>query len=98
MSESQENIIENSNGLLQSVTGPEAVEAFRLRAMLISLRFTIKTGMPVTRGFNIKKLVKEETGLNTNDLNKLEIALAKKLDETISKCSIITDGHQTNER
>lgn len=86
------NVIENSKGQLQSVRGPEAVQAFRLRTILVGLRFEAKTHMRMTRGRSCKALAKEETGLKTNDVAKLIEALEAKLDAQIGKCLVVTDG------
>lgn len=87
-----ENVIENSAGQLRQVSGPEAVKAFRLRTMLVGLKFEAKTGMRMTRGVSCKTLAKQETGLKTNKVEKLVEALQAKLDAQIDKCLVITDG------
>lgn len=87
-----DNVIENSNGQLRSVSGPEAMSAFRLRTLLVGLKFEAETGMRMTRGVSCKKLAKEETGLKTNNVEKLSQALGAKLDAQISKCLVVTDG------
>lgn len=87
-----ENVIENSNGELKSVSGPEAMAAFRLRTILVGLKFEAQTGMRMTRGMSCRTLAKQETGLKTNNVEKLTQALAARLDAQIGKCLVVTDG------
>lgn len=84
-----QNTITNSNGQLQSAVGPEATEAFRLRTIMVGLKFEATTGMQMTRGRSMKAIAKDVTGLRTNDVVKLLAGLQAKLDEQLSRVSIV---------
>jgi hypothetical protein len=87
--------VKNENGQLRSVSGPYAVEAFRLKAIILGLAFKRKTGLEITRGVRIMKLAKETTGLKTNDYDKLDAALKMMFNACLDRCEM--SSHQTPE-
>lgn len=71
-----ENIIKNNNGHLSSVSGDKAMEAFRLRLILISLRFRQDTGYDMDRRFKSIKIAQQATGLKTRNIPLVDRSLA----------------------
>lgn len=82
--------IENKNGRFVSATG-KGVDAFRLRALIVGLKFRQKTGFDMDRRVKTLKIAKAETGLKTNDIDRLISALVDKMNAVISECHVITD-------
>ena len=79
---------EGFNGPLGEVTlveGRDSMEVIRLATHVAALNFNIKTGYAITRGWSLK-LVKQTTGLKTNDklkhLARLEEMLAEAKNRT----------------
>lgn len=85
------NVIENENGEFRSARGPKAVEAFRLRTLIVGVQAEAK-GIRMNSRVNCTKVARAETGLKTRDRNKLIEALKKKLDAVLAECVIVTDG------
>lgn len=85
--------ITNSKGQLESCVGKDAVEAFRLRTIIVGVRAESK-GMRLTRGISCTKLAKELTGLKTNNREILMERLQAMLNEQISRCLVVENGEQ----
>lgn len=87
-----QNVISNSNGQLQSVTGEKAVDAFALRALIVALKFELNCpGMKMSR-ISALKVAKQRTGLKTNN-RALQIQRLKlMMEQTVSECAVVTDG------
>lgn len=83
--------ITNKNGQLESVVGPVAVDAFRLRVMISAVRLE-KSGMRASRGINATKLAQQTTGLKTKDRDALIKRLEEMLQQRVSECLVVTDG------
>lgn len=85
--------ITNTNGQFRSAVGPEAIEAVRIRTVMIGLKFEFEhPGMRMTRGRSMKAVAKDLTGLRTNNIVALLLALQTKLDAMLAQCTIVTDG------
>lgn len=84
------NIIENDKGQLRSLRGPKAIEALRLRTILVGLKSEAQ-GMRLTRHVSCTKLAKELTGLRTNDRAKLGAAIQMKLDAVVAECLVVDE-------
>lgn len=67
-------------GTVRSIDGPDAMELLRLITLQQALRFNMNTGMNVTRMFSMK-LVKQVTGLRTNDKKKQDDKLTDMITE-----------------
>jgi hypothetical protein len=81
-------ITNRANGELASCSGPHAVNAFRLRTMIIALRFREKTGFDLSR-VKVLPVAKAETGLKTNKIPVLIAAIEAKLAAEIDQCEIV---------
>ena len=85
------NVIENEGKEWRSITGPKAIEALRLRTILVGLK-TEATGMRLTRHVSCTQLAKQLTGLRTRDRAKLAAAVQARLDALLAEVLIINDG------
>lgn len=86
-----DNTITNANGLLQSCSGPVAVEAFRLRALISALKLEM-VGLKMSRGMSALAVAKRTTGLRTNDRAQQIARLRIMMQETVARCLVVTDG------
>ncbi len=89
---SNDSVITNRSGHLSSCTGPHAVNAFRLRTLIVALRFRQKTGMDIDRRVKVLSYAKRETGLRTNNIDTLIAAVEVKLADAVAQCDVVTDG------
>lgn len=81
-------IITNRNGKLATCDGPNAVEAFRLRALVVMLDFKARTGMDMDRRVPAIRTARRETGLKTRDIATLRAAVVAKMNEAIARCEV----------
>lgn len=85
--------ITNSNGLLQSCEGPDAVEAFALRALISALKLEAK-GIKF-RGRSMLAVAKLRTGLKSS---KREIHIARlelMMQNQLAKVLIVEAGEES---
>ena len=87
----ERSVITNGPGGLRSCDGPDAVEAFRLRALITMLDFRAKTGADLDRRVPAIKVARQITGLKTRDLASLRHAVDLLLRDTIARCEIRTE-------
>lgn len=85
-----DNVITNRAGQLVSCVGPAATRAFRLRTMIVALRFREKTGMDLP-GVKVLKVAKAETGLRTHKIPVLIAAIEAKLADLLDQCAIVEE-------
>lgn len=86
--------ITNENGQLRSAVGHYAIQAVRLRTVMVGLKFEFEhKGMRMTRGRSMKAVAKDITGLRTNNVVALLVALQGMLDAALAQCTIVTDGN-----
>lgn len=90
----EQNTITNKDGQFVSAVGPAAVEAFRLRTLIVGLQAEARMpkGMKLSR-VPLKKVAKQITGLKTNDVEKLVAALEVTLATVLSTCEVVDATH-----
>lgn len=87
------NVIENENGEVRSIVGPNAIRAYTLRTLIIGLEFEAKCkGMQMTRGPKCITRAKAITGLKTNDVAKQIERLKLMINQQLDQCLVVTDG------
>jgi len=92
------NVITNENGKLRSVTGPEGMQAFRMRTIITGLKFEMNCpGMKLTRGPSCLAHAKQLTGLKTNDRAKQLARMEMLLEQQLAKCIIEEAGETPSE-
>ena len=82
--------IHNVNGHVRTITGPHAIEAYRLKVIKVSLRLWADTGIQPTRNVRILKVAQQVTGLKTRNIDALVAALDALMDADLSQCEIGT--------
>jgi hypothetical protein len=82
--------IHNVNGHVRTITGPHAIEAYRLKVIKVSLRLWANTGIQPTRNVRILKVAQQVTGLKTRNVDALVAALDALMDAELSQCEIGT--------
>lgn len=89
--------IKNEDGKLRHCDGHDAVEAYRLKCMIVALKLWDKTGMQPTRGVKILKLAQHTTGLKTRNVEALVAKLTEMMNAQIDKCEVITVATNVNQ-
>lgn len=82
--------ITNENGQFRSASGPAAIEAYRLRTMIVMLRLWSRTGIQPSRGIRILKVAQDTTGMRTRDTDALTAKLTEMMNAALSQCEIGT--------
>jgi hypothetical protein len=77
-------------GTVRSVTGKDGIELLRLVTVMSALRLYAEHGIKVSRNFNMK-LVKNTTGLKTNDKQKHMDRLKEMIEETRSHVEYVEE-------
>jgi hypothetical protein len=78
-------------GEVQMIEGPEAMQLFRLITLKSALRFNMKTGMKITRGYSLK-LVKQTTGLKTNNKHLHMLKLDEMIEAQRAKVNYVREA------
>ena len=83
--------ITNRNGKLAMCDGPNAVDAFKLRTLIVMLDFKARTGMDMDRRVPAVRTARRETGLKTRDLATLRAAVVAKMNAAMALCDVVTE-------
>jgi hypothetical protein len=83
-------IITNRNGQLVSCDGYDAVEAFRLRTLIVGVKAE-GLGIKVRRGQSCLSIAKETTGLRTNNRDKQIVRLREMLQTQLAKVEVVNE-------
>lgn len=86
--------ITNENGLLVSCVGPDATEAFRLRALIQGLKLEMK-GLKLSSRMSALAIAKRETGLKTNKRELHIERLQLMFNNQLSKVLIVNKGEKS---
>jgi hypothetical protein len=85
------NVIENEGSQIRSLKGPKAMEAMKLRTILVGLKAE-SNGMRLTRNApSCTSMAKALTGLKTRDRAKLAHAIQLKLEAVVAECLIVDE-------